>query len=240
MTLKRQLLTSKQNMIDIVTEDAKAEAHFANAANYADIVLNQINNDRFIDQIFEGEEDLTVLDIGGNIGLFSLFAQDRCKAIYPVEPTPNHFHILKELTKDYPNIHPLNYAASNENTTIDFYINEENTTMNSLANKYGTKVEVEAKTIRTIIDELGLDHVDFVKCDIEGSEMVALTEETVGAVKDLVDCWFVEVHATEKSTTPDEHYKLVTANKQKLTDIFVGHGYEVQDIRYDSLFVSKE
>jgi FkbM family methyltransferase len=239
MTLHRQLLTSKQTTIDIISEDAKAKEHFTNPANFADIVLTQINTDRFMDQIFEGEEDLTVLDIGGNIGLFSLFAQDRCKAIYPVEPTPGHFHILKELTKDYPQIHPLNYAASNEDTTIDFYINEENTTMNSLANEYGTKVAVQTRTIRSIIDELGLDHVDLIKCDIEGSEMVALTETTVGAVKDIVDCWFIEVHATEKSTTSDEHYRLVTTNKKKLTDIFVGHGYEVQDIRYDSLFVSK-
>lgn len=239
MTLKRQLLTTKQNTIDIVTEDAKAEAHFANPANYADIVLDQINGDRFMDQIFEGEEDLVVLDIGGNIGLFSLFAQDRCKAIYPVEPTPNHFHILKELTKDYPNVHPLNYAASNENTTIDFYINEENTTMNSLANKYGTKVEVQAKTIRTIIDELGLDHVDFIKCDIEGSEMVALTEETVGAVKDIVDCWFIEVHATNDPKTSEQWAVGIEGNRRKLAAIFEGAGYDVQDYRHDGLYISK-
>ena len=239
MTLRRQLLTSKNTMIDIVTEDAKAEAHFANPANYADIVLDQINNDRLYDQIFEGEDDLTVLDIGGNIGLFTLYAQDRCKAIYPVEPTPGHFHILKELTQAYPNVHPLNLAASNEDTTIDFYINEENTTMNSLANKYGTKVEVQARTIRSIIDELGLEHVDFIKCDIEGSEMVALTEETVGAVKELVDCWFIEVHATNDPKTADQWAVGIESNRRKLATIFENAGYEVQDYRHDALFISK-
>ena len=239
MTLRRQLLTSNQQVIDIVSEDPKAEQHFANPNNYADIVLNQINQDRFYDQIFDGEENLTVLDIGGNIGLFSLYAQDRSKVIYPIEPTPDHFQILKDLTKDYSNVHPLNLAVSNEDGVIDFYINEENTTMNSLANKYGTKVEVQAKTLKTIIDELGLDHVDFIKCDIEGSEMVALTDETVGAVKDLVDCWFVEVHATEASTSSQRWAAALEKNRRALADVFTRQGYEVQDYRHDGLFVGK-
>lgn len=239
MTLTRQLLTSNNAVIDIVSDNPLAEAHFANPANYADIVLHQINQDRFYDQIFDGEDELTVLDIGGNIGLFTLYAQDRSKVIYPIEPTPNHFQILKDLTKDYSNVHPLNLAVSNENGTIDFYINEENTTMNSLANKYGTKVEVQARTIKTIIDDLKLDHVDFVKCDIEGSEMVALTDETVGEVKDIVDCWFVEVHATEASTISAQWAAALEKNRRILAAIFERQGYEVQDYRHDGLYISK-
>jgi FkbM family methyltransferase len=236
MTLHRQLLTSKKNVIDIVSEDPKAEQHFANTANFADIVLNQINTDRFYDQIFEGEEDLTILDIGGNIGLFSLYAQDRAAKIYPVEPTPDHFHILQDLTKDYPNIHPLNLAAHNEDTTIDFYISEENSTMNSSVNKYGTKVEVKAKTIATIIKDLGLDHVDFVKCDIEGSEMNALTDETIGAVKDIIDCWFIEVHATDKSMPWEQSLE---QNRRTIAEIFKRQGYNVQDYRVDGLYIER-
>lgn len=240
MTLRRQLLTSKNTTIDIVTEDNKAQSHFENPANYADIVLNQINNDRFYDQIFDGEENLTVLDIGGNIGLFTLYAQDRCKAIYPIEPTPDHFHILKELTKDYPNVHPLNIAVSDRDSTIDFYINEENTTMNSLANKYGTKVEVKAQTILSIMNDLGLDHVDFIKCDIEGSEMVALTEKTIGDIKDMVDCWFVEVHATDDPKTADQWAIGIESNRRELARIFESVGYNVQLYRHDCLFIYKE
>lgn len=244
MTLQRRLLTSKQNVIDIISDDNLAENHFSNPSNYADIVLNQINQDRFYDEIFDGEDDLTILDIGGNIGLFSLYAQDRAKAIYPVEPTPNHFHILKELTKDYPNIHPLNYAAGNKMEVIDFFINEENTTMNSLANKYGKKVEVQAKTIRDIIDELGLDHVDFVKCDIEGSEMVALTDETVAAVKDIVDVWFIEVHSTAPADAVGDPaviwHTSLNQNRKQLSDIFTRNGYTVSDYRHDGLYIYKE
>jgi FkbM family methyltransferase len=236
MTLRRQLLTSKKSVIDIVSEDTKAEQHFTNKANFADVVLNQINTDRFYDQIFEGEEDLTILDIGGNVGLFSLYAQDRAKAIYPIEPTPDHFHILEDLTKEYNNIHPLQLAAHNEDTTIDFYISEENSTMNSSVNKYGKKVEVQAKTIASIIKDLELEHVDFIKCDIEGSEMNALTDETIGAVKDLVDCWFIEVHATDKSMSWEQSLE---QNRRTISAIFERAGYEVQDYRVDGIYAAR-
>jgi len=239
MTLRRQLLTSNQSVIDIVSDDPQTENHFANPSNFADIVLNQINNDRFYDQIFDGEENLTVIDIGGNIGLFTLYAQDRSKVIYSIEPTPDHFHILKELTKDYKNVIPLNIAVSNENRIIDFYINESNTTMNSLANKYGTKVEVEAKTLKSIINDLNLTHVDFIKCDIEGSEMIALTDDTVSEVKDLVDCWFIEVHATDVTTDSYQWAAALEKNRRTLADIFTRQGYEVQDYRHDGLFISR-
>lgn len=236
MTLRRQLLTSKHTVIDIVSEDPQTQGHFANQNNFADVVLNQINHDRFYDQIFEGEEDLTILDIGGNIGLFTLYAQDRCKAIYPIEPTPGHFHILQDLTSKYPNVHPLQLAAHNENTTIDFYISEENSTMNSSVNKYGTKVEVQARTIETIIKDLNLDHVDFIKCDIEGSELAALTLETVSAVAGMVDCWFIEVHATDSSIPWADSLE---NNRRHIASIFTQCGYEVQDYRVDGLYVSK-
>lgn len=235
MPLRRELVTSKFTRIVIESNDEKAVAHFDNQANYADIVLEQINNDRFYDEIFQGEENLTILDIGGNVGLFTLYAQDCAKAIYPVEPTPNHFHILKELTKDYPNVHPLNYALYNEDTTIDFYISEENSTMNSVVNQYGVKTPVQARTLKSIIDELGLTKVDFVKCDIEGSETVAITAETVAPVKDIIDNWFLEIHRTNDAPWPGN----LEANRSSIKKILEDAGYDVQYVRHDGLYASK-
>jgi FkbM family methyltransferase len=238
MTLRRTLLTSSNNLIDIVSDDAAAEAHFNNPANYADVVLNQINQDRFYDQIFEGEENITVLDIGGNIGLFSLYIHDKAAAVYTLEPTPSHFHILQELTESYDNIHPINIAVHNEDTTIDFYISDENSTMNSSVNKYGTKVEVQARTIASVIAGLSLSHVDFIKCDIEGSEMSALTDVTVGEVKDIVDSWFIEVHATDTDIL--KGLDSLLHNRAQLISIFEKHGYSAQILREDSLYIYKE
>jgi FkbM family methyltransferase len=232
MSLRKELLTSKQKTLVIESDNPTIIEHFNNPNNYADVIISQINNERMYDQMFKDETDLVILDFGGNVGLFTLYAQDAAKAIYPVEPTPAHFEILKELTKDYPNVHPVNLAVHNENTEIDFYINPENSTMNSSKNQYGIKTPVQARTVATIMDELGLDHVDFVKCDIEGSEMNALTEQTVGSVVDRIDNWFLEIHATE-----DDHLASLKANKEKIKTIFEKVGYTVEYTdRHDCIY----
>jgi FkbM family methyltransferase len=236
MTLRRYLKTSKNNQIIINSDLPEIIAHFADSHNYADVIINQINVESIYDPILDEEEDLVILDIGANIGLFSLYAQDRAKIIYAIEPTPSHFEKLKELTKDYQNICLLNYAVNDTDTEIDFYIHDDNTTMNSSVNKYEKKIKIKGMTIGSIIKEMGLTHVDFVKCDIEGSEIKAITNETISEVKDIVDCWFLEIHATNPEVSWPGNLE---DNRNKISQIFINQGYETQYIGHDTLYVYK-
>lgn len=236
MTLRRYLKTSRNNQIIISSDLPEVIEHFADSHNYADVIIHQINAESIYDPILEGEDELVILDIGANIGLFSLHAHDRAKVIYAVEPTPSHFAKLTELTKDYSNIRPLNYALNNEDAEIDFYIHDGNTTMNSSVNKYGKQVKIQGRTIGSIIKELGLTHVDFVKCDIEGSEMRAITNQTISEVKDIVDCWFLELHATNPEVSWPGNLE---DNRNKIATIFSNQGYEVQYFGHDTLYVYK-
>ena len=224
------LITSKQKVVSIKSENKELEAHFENPNNYADIVLNQINQDRFYDRYFEGKDNLTVIDFGANIGLFSLYVHDSAKVVYAVEPTPEHFNKLKETTKKYPNIHLVNAALSDKSENINFYVCPFNTTMNSLANRYGEPVQVKGVTIESLLTDLNLDHVDFVKCDIEGSEMIAITEETIAPVKDKIDFWFLEIHATDLP---------LQINREKLCNVFRNQGYKIESLRGDVLLAYK-
>jgi len=228
MKIHRELLSSKMTRVMIDSEDEKIVRHFNNPRNYADVIIEQINTERMYDEMFEGEEDLVVLDIGGNVGLFTMYVQDCAKAVYTVEPTPDHFYILGELTKQFPNVHPINVALFNEDTEIDFYISEENSTMNSAVNQYGKKTPVQARRVGSIMKELGLDHVDFVKCDIEGSEMAALNDDTIGEIKDKIDNWFLEIHATSTGS--------IESNREIIKSVFERAGYEVQYFKHDGLF----
>jgi FkbM family methyltransferase len=236
MTLHRTLRTSKDHVINIDSDDADVIEHFADKTSCAEIVLDMFNNDRFYDDFFKGWDDLTILDIGGNIGLFSLYIQDRAKAVYTLEPTPAHFSILKTLTSNYPNIHPLNIALHNEDATIDFYISENNSTMNSTVNQYGKKIPVTGKTLHSIISDLNLSKVDFVKCDIEGSEMAALTNETISAVKDIVSVWSIEVHATDPNIHPEVS---INRNRDHIMQILKKNGYNAFKHRYDAVYAYK-
>jgi len=233
MKLFRQLVTANKGVVTIDTDDQRVVNHFDNPANHADIVLDTFNNDRFYDEFFKGWSDLTILDIGGNIGLFSLYIQDCAKAVYPIEPTPRHFAILQQLTKDYPNIHPVNVALHNQNEDIEFYISDNNTTMNSSINHYGTTTIVQGRTIRTLISDLGLDKVDFVKCDIEGSEMIALTDETIAEVKDIVSVWSIEVHATDATLHPTVS---INHNRDHIMQILKKNGYTTFKHRTDCIY----
>ena len=231
--LERQLLTSKNKIHNIQSNNELCVQHFNNKNNYADVVLNMFNTDRFYDQIFLGWDNITVLDIGANIGLFSLYIQDRATAVYSLEPTPNHFSILKELTGEFKNIHPMQVALSDRDDVISFYVSEENSTMNSIVNEYGTKIEVQSKRLPTLLDDLNLPTVDFIKCDIEGSEMIAINDDIIAATKDRVKVWHLEVHATSKY--PSEEYSL-QQNRIQLGKIFMNNGYKTMLYRYDCLY----
>ena len=91
--------------------------------------------------------------------------------------------------------------------TVSFYTCNANSTQNSLVKGEGTavgesppdenKVTVRGVTLRSsVLNEYNIDHVDFCKIDIEGSEMIAITEETLKPVYDKIDRMFIEVHST--------------------------------------------
>jgi FkbM family methyltransferase len=229
--MKRQLNTIRGSTVEIQSELAATDEHFANGNNYADFIIGQMNVKNMYADILPKGNDLTILDIGANIGLFSLHVSDCAKAIYAIEPTPAHFEILMELTEAYSNIHPQHLALSGEDGDITLYISTENSTMNSIANRYGDQVTVSGKKLSSVLDMLGLDYVDFIKCDIEGSEMIAINDETIGEVKDRVGAWFIEAHATSTDNTHD--------NRNTLKEVFERAGYQTEYYEADGLRVFK-
>ena len=233
---EHQLRTSKDNQVQVVAESQAAIAHFAEPENHVGTILRQINEERMYDPVFADREDMTVLDLGANVGLFSLYAADSCKRVVAVEAVPSTFRIAQELTAKHLQIEMQQYAISNSNEDVSFYINENSTT-NSLVSHQGDEITVPGITVAGLLDKLEIDHVDFVKCDIEGSEVIALTEETVGAVADKIDFWFVEVHQTNNGEVvwPGN----LEMNRQQLKTVFENCGYTVEPVIHDQLYAFK-
>ena len=233
---EHQLRTSKDNQVQVVAESQAAIAHFAEPENHVGTILRQINEERMYDPVFADREDMTVLDLGANVGLFSLYAADSCKRVVAVEAVPSTYTIAKELTAKHLQIEMQQYAISNSNEDVSFYINENSTT-NSLVSHQGDEITVPGITVAGLLDKLEIDHVDFVKCDIEGSEVIALTEDTVGAVADKIDFWFVEVHQTNNGDVawPGN----LEMNRQKLKTVFENCGYTVEPVIHDQLYAFK-
>lgn len=228
--------TSQQNELVLQSTHPDVVNWFDNPENYTNVILQQINEDRMYDPIFADKENMVVVDLGANCGLFSLYASDSCSKILALEPTPSTFDVLQELVKDHKNILPLQLAIGPHNELISFYINENSTT-NSMLNRNGTETKVQCMTIETLLHSQQLDYVDFIKCDIEGSEMQALTDATLGPIADKVKFWFVEVHQT--NVNQESWPGNLEANRQQLAELFQRHGYQTESVIHDQLFAWK-
>ena len=234
--IERTIKTSKQKNYIYQSRHPDVTAWFGNPENHTDIILRQINEDRMYDPVFQNRENLVVIDLGANCGLFSLYAADSCSKLISVEPTPNTFNVLQEIVKDHTNIVPLQLAIGPHNEMISFFINENSTT-NSLLNRSGSETKVQCMTLETLMHMQGLNHVDFIKCDIEGSEMQSLTDATLGPISDKVDFWFVEVHQTNVSDA--QWPGNLESNRQQLAELFQRHGYQTESVIHDQLFAWK-
>jgi FkbM family methyltransferase len=166
-----------------------------------------------------------------------LYAQDSAKQIICLEPTPVTLGILEKLTAGIDCIKIAPVALSDSDGEITFYINE-NPTINSVVNQVGAEVRVQARTIETVLKEQALDWVDFVKCDIEGSEMLAITEATLDPVKDKIGSWFIEVHQTHGNTGALWPGNLED-NRQQLLAVLRNAGYSAEPIIHDQIFAWK-
>jgi len=127
----------------------------------------------FSDEFFQcvGPED-TVLEVGGFTGVSTAIAAERGKQVHVLEPSPRNRRCL-ERNVPADNVTVLPYAAGDENTTTTFNIGKM-ASKDSLSDPKhggsGQSVEVEVRTIESICEELGIDHIDFLKLDAEGLE----------------------------------------------------------------------
>lgn len=160
-----------------------------------------------------------VIDIGGNIGLWSLFILEQVPNIklITVEPIPQIFEVLQENLKDYKspkysvtllkiglaekekkaefNFYP---RVASDSTAIPFDMDQQVKYYLSMPQKgiarilpstlkswcirkmlrwyYSPqKVECQLKTFSQVVEELQLDHIDFVKLDAENAEREVIT-----------------------------------------------------------------
>lgn len=119
-----------------------------------------------------------VLDIGANIGLYSLIAGCKNKQVYAFEPVPTIYQKLKENIKinNFKNIVPLNEAITEENKKVKLYIPKTTRaipTEASLIKSYEgetDEITVLGRTLDKFVDEYNINKVDFIKMDTEATE----------------------------------------------------------------------
>jgi len=190
--------------------------HYNDPTTCAKIVIDEINNDEIYSGIFNihSREDMVIVDIGANVGLFTLFMYPICKKIYSIEPTPSHQTLLENMKSTYnlKNCVISKCAISDKTGTIQFNTNSGNSTMNSLVGPntydnsvlsdhqkdsfsgYDGKIDVETFNLCDYFDKNEITSVDFMKLDIEGGEQLVIFSEGFQKSVNKIRTMYIEIH----------------------------------------------
>lgn len=168
--------------------------------DYLSSVLREIYDEQVYEPFLKGKKDLTILDLGGNQGWATFYYYPYAKRIITMEPSKKHVETIKqmlEFNKMDDKVGIVNAALSHKRGIARFYHNTNNT-MFSLEKAVDDGTEYEEVKTMTLMDLLLLtkiDHVDFMKLDIEGSEFEVIASPGFQQVADKIEAMVVEVHA---------------------------------------------
>ena len=162
-----------------------------------------MSSSKLFDKLLPGN---TVVDIGANIGVFTIKAAkavgDKGKVI-AIEPEPNNIEILMKNVKanDLNNIVIVPKGVWSSKGLLKLFLTD-GIGGHSLLWDEGQFIQVEVDTLDNILDNLNIGVVHFIKIDIEGAEREALK----GMEKTLVNNNITivgEYHAVNNVSTYD-------------------------------------
>lgn len=132
-----------------------------------------------------------LLDIGANIGLSALYFQKKIKdsKVYAFEPFASNFKRIPS------SINSFQYGLWSNDTQLevrrDFRDGKE-WSVQVVEDENGS---IEGKSLKSILLDLGLERVDLLKVDIEGSEFeVFLNDEEMSQNLEKVKAVVIEIH----------------------------------------------
>jgi len=164
-------------------------------------ILDEVYTRGLYQQFLNDRKDLTILDIGSNIGLTISYFYNYAKKIYAIEPTSEHVEVINTML-DYNKMHDkvtvIQKAVSDKDGKATFYRSSKNSTANSLSSYVSQfnepTEEVETVRMDTLFTQNKIEHVDFMKLDVEGAELDILCGEGFANVADKIDSMLIEYH----------------------------------------------
>ena len=196
----------------------------------------------FLRRVYRVEpSDLVILDIGANVGLFSLYAarQAHSAKIYAVEPFPATFNRLLEAVRDHQlaeRITCLNCALTGDGATRLMRNDPLPSQRRSLvpSGKESSGIQVQSRTLSQLIREQGVNQIDLLKMDIEGGEYEVLLS-TPPAVLRNIRRIALEYHGDCAPHSKEEIFDHLRAAGFEVTnDVHDSLGYGVANLRLDT------
>jgi FkbM family methyltransferase len=162
-------------------------------------ILQEIYLQKIYSQFLIGKKDSLCLDIGCNIGLWSLYASPLVKTVFSFEPASDICKIAqKNLDENQiTNVSLFQKAIAPEDgkTTLYHSTNKTMYSLNERINDNRESEEVETIRLDTFVKENKIDHIDFMKLDIEGTEDKLFTSESFKNIVPILDSFIYEWHS---------------------------------------------
>ena len=150
-------------------------------------------------QNFEIKDNDIIIDVGGHIGLFSLYASQFCKngLIYSFEPIQDNYHLLVDniQSNNLKQIKPFNLAVSNSNSNVKLYLNDDESG-HSMFSKSSKTVTVDSISLQQIFDDNNIENCNFLKLDCEGTEYEIL-ENLPSSYFNKIEKMVIEYHMAD-------------------------------------------
>ena len=134
-----------------------------------------------------------IIDAGAHIGLSSVYFASRYPnaTVIAIEPEPSNFAVLLKNAQFYPNIKPIQAGLWSKKTHLKIEnSNVETWSFRVIENSLGEGIP--AVCIEDVMREFGIDLIDVLKIDIEGSEIEVLnhSQPWMDKVKTII----IELH----------------------------------------------
>jgi hypothetical protein len=144
------------------------------------LFLNEeINFSEVYDHFYKINEDDIIIDIGAHVGFFALRAARKARKgfILAIEPHPFNYQLLTKNIKanNISNIRALRLALWSSDGVMKLYLaGSSSHSLKSFQKNIKNYIEVQTKTLDTVIKEFGIQRVNLIKIDVEGAELEVL------------------------------------------------------------------
>lgn len=157
-----------------------------------------------------------IIDCGAYVGFSSLYLSKKYPSsiIYAIEPELKNYNSLLSNCRDTNNIKPINAGIWNSSTELDIEIGLGEWNFITKELEFASLNSVRGITINELLQISGLDIIDVLKVDIEGSEY-QMFDENCHIWLSKVKLIFIELHETMLPGSSKTFYEAISRYEWK-------------------------